>query len=334
MSTNPAFAAVRPAATPVCPQPAPARPRHLRWASTAALAVTSLGSFATEGGGNSYPMGVETQYNGLMLPEGLHPFVYYTHYEASHSKDDLGHDNARLAYFGLRSDAVALRLSWVWPGMRVFGANVETRVVQAVASVDLSLGIKRPAPALPLDRSGSRTGLADTAVTPVILGWHSPSYHQTLGIDSHLKTGTYDASQPVNIGRNHHQIAPFYALTWFPAPGWDVSAKFRYAFNSRNKATSYRSGDEASVEFGAGYRLSPALGVGVNGYLYRQTTDDEQNGVAVNGHGNRGRVNSLGPYLCFNPTPSWSLTAKLQSDFNVRNRPQGTRLWLQLRVPL
>ena len=113
-----------------------------------------------------------------------------------------------------------------------------------------------------------------------------------------------------------------------------MSAKFLYAFNSCNKATNYRSGNEASVEFGTGYRLSQALAVGVNGYLYRQTTDDEQSGVAVNSQGNRDRVNALGSYLCFNPTPSWSLAAMLRNDFNVRNRPQGTRLWLQLRVPL
>jgi len=44
-----------------------ARPQ---WAGSAALALASVGSFATEGGGNSYPMGVETNYNGIMLPRG------------------------------------------------------------------------------------------------------------------------------------------------------------------------------------------------------------------------------------------------------------------------
>jgi hypothetical protein len=77
----------------------------------AALVIVSAAAMATEGGGNSYPVGVETHYNSLMLPEGLYPFVYYAHYEASHSKDNAGNDNPRLAYFGLRSDAVAGRLS-------------------------------------------------------------------------------------------------------------------------------------------------------------------------------------------------------------------------------
>jgi hypothetical protein len=306
----------------------------IRRTCSAALVLASTGAIATEGGGNSYPMGVETNYNGVMLPEGLHPFAYYAHYEASHSKDNSGNDNARLAYFGLRSDVVAGRLSYVWPGVRLFGATVETRVVQAVASVNLSLGIVRPPPAGPLDRSGSRTGLADTAFSPIILGWHSPTYHQTAGIDSHLKTGTYDVAQRVNTGRNYYQLAPFYALTWFPFGGADVNAKFRYAVNSRNKATNYRSGDEASVEFSAGYRMTPVIAVGVNGYVYRQTTDDMQNGVAVNGNGNRGRVNVLGPYLVVSTSPRWSVIAKLQTDIDARNRPEGTRLWVQTRIPL
>ena len=301
---------------------------------SAAMMLASAGAIATEGGGNSYPMGVETHYNGVMLPEGLHSFAYYAHYEASRSKDNAGNDNPRLAYFRLRSDVVAGRLSYVWPGVRLFGATVETRVVQAVASVNLSLGISRPPAAGPLDRSGSRTGLADTALSPIILGWHSPAYHQTAGIDSHLKTGTYDIAEPVNTGRNYYQLAPFYALTWFPLAGIDVNAKFRYAINSRNKATNYRSGDEASIEFGTGYRMTPVIAVGVSGYVYHQTTNDTQNGVAVNGNGNRGRVNVLGPYLIVSPNPRWSVIAKLQTDLDARNRPQGTRLWVQARIPL
>src|SRR5207249_750355 len=159
-------------------------------------------------------------------------------------------------------------------------------------------------------------------------------YHQTVGIDSHLKTGSYDVAEPVNIGRNYYQVAPFYALTWFPFADVDVNAKFRYAVNSRNKATNYRSGDEASVEFGVGCRLTPVVAAGINGYVYRQATDDTQNGMTVNGNGNRGRVNVFGPYLMVSPRPQWSVIAKLQADTDARNRPSGTRLWLQARVPL
>jgi hypothetical protein len=309
--------------------------RPCAWQAVFAMAAagSAFNAAATEGGGNSYPVGVETNYNGLMLPEGLHPFYYYSHYSASHSKDNQGNDNAKLASFHIESNIVAARLSYVWPGVKLFGANVETRLVQAVAAVNLDAAVARPGPLGPLDRSGSRTGLADTAFTPFILGWHSAKFHQTLGLDTHLKVGSFDSAERVNIGRNYYQFAPFYAFTWFPAKNVDVNAKLRYARNTRNTETDYQSGDEATLEFSAGYHATPAFAFGVNGYLYRQTTDDRQHGVPVNGNGNRGVVNAIGPYLSYSVTPKVTLVLKVQSEFNARNRPEGTRIWVQARIP-
>ena len=49
--------------------------RGRRMALVATLALVGSEALATEGGGNSYPVGVETNYNGLMLPEGAHGFL-------------------------------------------------------------------------------------------------------------------------------------------------------------------------------------------------------------------------------------------------------------------
>src|SRR5213080_1774618 len=71
------------------------------------LGTTSTQARATEGGGSQYPLGVDTHFSGVMAPPGYHQFLYYSHYESSHSKDNNGDDNARLAYFKIRSDAIA-----------------------------------------------------------------------------------------------------------------------------------------------------------------------------------------------------------------------------------
>lgn len=299
----------------------------------ASLAVVAVPVSATEGGGNSYPIGVETNFSGLMPPEGLHAFAYYTAYSADSSQGNNGSNNPQLAYFKLRSSAFVGRLSYVWPGVRVFGANLETRVAQALPSVDVSVGINRPGPLGPLDRSGKHSDLADTVFAPVILGWHSPTFHQMAGVETILPTGAYDAARTVNVGRNTMQTAPFYALTWFPSKGLDLSAKFRYAFNSKNSATNYQSGNEASVEFSTGYQPDAAWTFGLNGYMYQQTTDDTQNGARVNNTGNRGRVKAMGPYIGYSFTPKFSVMLKVQSEFDAVNRPQGTRLWLQTKIP-
>lgn len=290
-------------------------------------------ALATEGGGNSYPVGVETNNPGVMLPEGLHLLAYYTHYSASHAKDNSGNDNARFAYYKLRADAVSVRFSYVWPRVRWFGANVETRAVLGLPNVDLSLGIARPAPLAPLDRSGERTGFSDLAFAPIVLGWHGPHLHQTVGIETYLPSGAYDVSRPVNTGRNYYQIAPAYALTWKPNDNVDLNVKLRYAFNGRNKDTDYRSGNEFTTEYSAGYRFSPAIAAGLSGYMYRQTTDDTLAGAAVNGNGNRGFVNAIGPYVSMTVAPKVTILAKVQSEFGARNRAEGTRFWLQARLP-
>ncbi|WP_326540422.1 SphA family protein [Pseudorhodoferax sp.] len=289
---------------------------------------------ATEGGGNSYPMGVETNYTGLMLPDGAHWFSYYQYYSAHRSTDDAGRHNPQLASFDLHSQVLAQRLSYVWPGRRLLGARLETRVVLPLVRLDLDLAVRRPGGLDPLDRGGEHTGLGDMAFSPLILGWAGPRLHQTVGIDTHLRTGSYDVARRANTGRNTTQLALFHASTWFPAPGWDLHTKLRYAVNTRNSATGYRSGDEATFEFGAGWRATPALQLGVSGYVYRQTSDDEQNGRAVNGNGNRGRVHALGPAISYQLTPNTALIAKLQREFGAHNRPEGQRLWLQVKWPM
>ena len=305
--------------------------------TTVAAVLSACAAFcppasATENGGNSYAVGVETNFSGLMLPEGLHSFLYYSHYSASHNKDNTGADNPRLAYYKIESNTVAGRLSYVWPGVRFFGANVETRAALPLPTLDLSLGVARPAALGPLDRSGSKTGFGDLQLAPVLLGWHHGALHQTAGIEGFLPTGKFDKNAPVNIGRNYWQVAPFYAATWL-SDGWQVSGKARYAVNSRNKDTDYRSGNEFTFEYSAGYAVLPGLVLGINGYSYRQTTDDRQAGASVNGNGNRGRVDAVGPFASYNITPKWAVIAKLQVETGARNRPEGTRFWLQTKLP-
>jgi hypothetical protein len=298
------------------------------------LSALSSPAMATEGGGSQYAVGVETHFAGLMLPEGFHQFLYYSRFESSHNKGNDGNDNTRLAYFKVTSNVVATRFSYVWPEARWLGANVETRAAIAIPTLDVKLGIARPAPLTPIDRSGTESGLGDLSFAPVLLGWHSPTLHQTAGVELYIPVGYYDVTEPVNTGRNYWAFAPIYAVTWFPAKGIDLSGKLRFSSNTTNKGTAYRSGNELSLEFSGNYRLSESVAVGLSGYVYRQTSDDTVNGMAVNGNGNLGRVNAIGPSMSYNFTPKFAVIAKVQQEFSAKNKPQGTRIWLQAKMPL
>jgi hypothetical protein len=149
-------------------------------------------------------------------------------------------------------------------------------------------------------------------------------------------------SASVNTGRNYWQFAPAYALTYRPVADIALGVKLRYGINTTNKATSYRSGDELTAEYSAGYKLSPATTFGLQGYVFRQTSDDELNGQATSaangrlvgsGIGNRGSVNAIGPFLSYVVSPRFVVTAKYQQDFDVKNRAEFKRFWLQVLFP-
>lgn len=299
-----------------------------------AMLVASLGlplsATATEGGGSSYAVGVETNFSGAMLPEGSHWLVYYQHYSAGSNRDNSGNDNSRFAYFRSQADVLALRFSRVWPGVRVAGAQVESRGVLTLPTLDLHAGLARTAPLTPLDRSGGAQALGDTTLAPVLLGWHGDHWHQLAGVELIAPTGDYRVERPVNTGRNTWQLGLVYGVSWLPGT-WEASARLRLGRNSRNTATDYRSGDELSLEFSAGRKLAPGWSAGINGYVYRQISDDVQQGASVNGNGNRGAANALGPYVAWSPSRQVGLVGKLQQEFDNRNRAEGLRLWLQGR---
>lgn len=305
------------------------------WSVTALVfGCLALPAQATESGGNSYPVGVETNMAGIMFPEGATWLMYLSHYDATDNKGNDGHDNTKLSSYHVQTDTVALRLSYVWPGVKWLGANVESRFALSVPTIELNLDIARPESlGGPIDKGGHETGLADFNVAPILLGWHGKTLHQTAGIEGYLPTGTYNKNDNVNAGHNTYQAAPFYALSWFPDDHIETSLKVRYAVNSRNNATDYKSGNEFTTEFSAGYKVLPQMSMGVQGYVYRQTTDDRQDGESVNGDGNRGSVNALGPYIHYRFTKDFSVIAKYQQDFDAKNRSEGSRIWLQTKLP-
>ncbi len=101
--------------------------------------------------------------------------------------------------------------------------------------------------------------------------------------------------------------------------------------NSKNTDTDYQPGGEFSLEYSAGYAVLLCMAFGINGYVYRQMSDDRQGGLAINGGGNRGRVDTIGPYLGFQISPNAAVMVTLLSG--ARNRPEDTRLWIQAKIP-
>jgi len=301
----------------------------------AALLVCAGAADATEGGGSSYPVGVELGY-GDLLPPGFYNLGYYSHADASSIHGESGRDLG-WTKFHVRADTLSYRAQYVW-SLTLAGAGVESALVLPFPSIDLERQI---APALP-DAGGSRTGLTDPLIIPARLAWAGTTVNQSVVLEIIAPLGAYDVGAKVNTGRNYWQFAPAYAATWRPLPQAVLAAKLRYGINTTNGATRYTSGNELTLEYSAGWKFTPELTLGVQGYFFRQTSDDLLDGEptsAANGKlvgtgiGNRGSADSIGPFLGYRASPQFGLTAKLQQDFDVKNRPVFTRLWLQALLP-
>jgi hypothetical protein len=303
-------------------------------ALSALLLDCSLAS-ASEIGGGSYPVGVEIAYGDMLRP-GFYQLMYYNRSQARAIKGNSGQDLGWLRY-AVDADTVSLRMQYVWASS-LFGASVESGASIPFPALHLE---KRISLALP-DASGRRFGLADPLFFPMRLAWKGDKVNQSVNFEIIAPLGTYDAGARVNTGRNYWQFAPLYAVSWRPNDQSVFGLKLRYGINTENAATNYKSGDELTAEFSAGYRASAQTTLGLQGYLFRQTSDDELNGQptsATNGGlrgtgiGNRGSVNAIGPFLSHVVSPGFVLVAKYQQEFKVKNRGEFSRFWLQALLP-
>jgi hypothetical protein len=228
---------------------------------------------------------------------------------------------------------VVSRFQYVWPSAKLFGADIESRVgLTWYTDIDVSFDVQTPGG--PLHREGGSSGWFPSAlIGPVILGWHGETVHQMTGVEFYFPTTGYIPGQLANVSTGFQSIAPHYWITWFPKPAIEVDGSFVYIFNQTNPKTNYRSGQEFSMDYAAGYEVMPLLQAGVSGYAYKQATDDVVNGSSVPG-GNRGRVFGIGPYLRYHNGPWWGFTFKWQTETAVENRPKGNRFVLQLAYRL
>lgn len=284
-----------------------------------ALAVALPAAHGTEGGGSSYPMGAENYLTGAMPPPGWYGQVFAESYRADRLLDNQGHKAVN--DFHLSADVIAPRLIWV--------------TNQKLLGGDLAFHVNVPLVDLKVDVNGQhqrKTGMGDIIFGPA-LGYHySEKFHAIYALDIFAPTGRYDRGDLANLGRNYWDFEPIAAFSYVDPAGINADIKMMYDFNQRNRDTDYRSGQEAHADYSLGWGFGNGWVVGVGGYVYRQTTDDRQNGDRV--EDNKGRAFAIGPSIKYSSASGWFVTAKWQQESDVRNRPEGDAYWVKFTLPL
>ena len=303
------------------------------------IAVTHV--FAGEGYGNHYPGGNEDFMAGALPPAGTSIFInYLIDYNATTLKDNANRNQVLGApplgnpkvNFNLNVLMNAFRFINVTK-VRVLGGDLIWHAIIPVGYQKVSMD------AGPVDMgSQSKYGLGDIEAG-VGIAWHpSKTFHHAAGFDVVAPTGTYSVSDLSNIGRNYWSFNPIYAFTYIgdkdsPLPGFEVSAKLMYWFNTINTATSYTSGQEFAADYTIGQHIGK-WAFGLNGHFLYQTTDDKQYGRTAYDPlsglqtGVVGKYLSIGPAISYN-LPRGCLTFKYQRDVWEQNRPEGDKFWLK-----
>jgi hypothetical protein len=292
--------------------------RHPRVAFGLLALLTAASAQATEGGGSTYPRGLENFMVGAAPPPGFYFMLYGNAYEATKQKDNNGH-TVPIPGFKVSEQSLSLRGIWSTP-VQVGGGNLMFHTVIPLVNLKVEAA----------GASQTKTGVGDISVGAGVALHHSQNLHSVYALDVVLPTGDYNKNDLANIGRNYVSFEPLYAITYLDPNGFNADAKFVLNINRRNSDTGYRSGTELFVDYALGWGFGNGWTAGVSGDIWRQLDNDRQYGASISG--NKVRSFAIGPSIRYQ-AKNWFITAKVQKEFGVHNSTQGTALWIKATIP-
>lgn len=163
-----------------------------------------------------------------------------------------------------------------------------------------------------------------------------PRFVQRFDLDIVFPIGHYDKAFAVNASSNFWSLNPYWAVTYWFTPKWDLSYRLHYLWNAKNhnpndafgpSAFSTQAGQAIFADIATDYAITEKFHLGINGYFFEQITDTRVNDVEAPGR--RERVWALGPGMLYGFTKDQFLFFNLYFEAGARNRPQGTNFILR-----
>lgn len=242
-------------------------------------------------------------------------------YTADQMDNSLG--KSALPEFKVRVLANAFKVVHNW-NVHVLGGTLNSNIAVPLIYQDLHI---------PPGKFGKFSiGNVDIGVFQV--GYHHGMLHWYYEGDIWLPGAAYSKTDTLNVGQHNYAAGPVAGFTYMPHHGiWELSSKLLYIVNFHDANTRYRSGNEFNWEYDAMREVSRKFALGANGYWYKQTTNDLQNGLIV-GDGNRGRDLAIGPEVRVHLGEHGGFALKFLHDTLVENKPRGNAYWFQMGIPI
>ena len=172
----------------------------------------------------------------------------------------------------------------------------------------------------------TRGGLTDAEVGAV-MSWEFEASKIIATMAVTVPTGSYDATRALNAGNGKfYTYKPSIGYGYVFDSGVQLGGRLLYGTNTRNKDTSYKSGDFIVVDAIAMYKFGP-VNMGFNLYQTQQLSSDQ--GPAVAAHGNKLKNTGVGLTASM-PTGIGGLEIKYNNDLSGRNTRQAKSLSVRL----
>lgn len=241
-----------------------------------------------------------------------------------------------LVYFGYSIDpnrrVSDLQLRNLLPLIK--GANLTPEQVRNLLGTVIRVrDLLRTLPNLRRYLSDYQTGLGNSAISPLILGWHLGEFHLTPSFNI-LLPGTYHRNSLASPSQNYFTFMPAVSLSWLAKWGLEMNLALMYDFPTSNTdplppaKDFYQSGQAFHFDYCVNYAVKPYLRIGAAGYYYQQTTSDVLDGKDIGFHG---RVFAIGPAIQLNLSEKLAFQLINQWEMAALHLTEGYKVWFNVQ---
>lgn len=305
----------------------------------AALLLTALSAtgaplaYADEGGVSFWLPGQYGSFAAIAPSPGLSlPMQSYCY--SGSAASDLGLVRGGELSFSLSTDFCAQFFVPTWtPDTTFLGARPSLSIAFFPGWNRTEADIGTPSTAL--GRTDDVTGFGDIFPTAQLF-WNKDVHNWMAYATGGIPVGSYDPDRLSNLGIGHAAIDVGGAYTYLNTQtGLEFSATAGVTYNFENYETDYTNGIDSHLDLGVSRFLSEKLFVGLVGYAYVQLTPDTGQLPVVGSM--ESRSFAIGPQIGYNfdagGVPVY-VNLRGYHEFDVRNRTEGTSLFLTVNLPL
>jgi hypothetical protein len=209
--------------------------------------------------------------SGTQAPVGMYGVGMLYDYTADTIRDRDG-DSFPATNAGGSVDARAAVAGLLWTTeFTLLGGNYGFALYPALTNNAVEL------PTLQTDTE-TTTGLADTYIQPMILGWTTSRADYTVGAGVYVPTGRYDADADDNRGLGMWSFELFAGTTLYfdTDRSWHFAATAFYETHTEKEGSDVKVGDILTIEGGVGKSfMDGAASAGLAYYAQRKLTRDD-----------------------------------------------------------